>query len=252
MKQKLEELIDKAPPGHFHPKVKEKLSDVQKRVVKVAEMMEDLGLSDDRTNEVYVDENSLRKLLKEASPGSEDAVIAALKRIPGSKLATAGPGKRKIPWDNLAKRMPRMERSREAAVELNPYSSFEEIRQAVQQKFPDVQDDTFQPKALDDAFRKALEAPRAAEEALPGDIWNCMVRHFGWWGAIMLVTTAAVIIAVVLALLAIWASPILIGGTAFWGVFWLAFWAAVPPGILAGTGLATIGIIVRCVANPSA
>ena len=68
MKQKLEESIDRAPPGYFHPKVKEKLPEAKQRLSKIADLIYDLGRLDERTQEVYVDEKSLRKLLRETPP----------------------------------------------------------------------------------------------------------------------------------------------------------------------------------------
>ena len=52
MKQKLEESIDRAPPGYFHPKVKEKLPEAKQRFSKIADLFDDLGRLDERTQEV--------------------------------------------------------------------------------------------------------------------------------------------------------------------------------------------------------
>ena len=52
MKQKLEESIDRAPPGYFHPKVKEKLPEAKQRFSKIADLIDDLGRLDERTQEV--------------------------------------------------------------------------------------------------------------------------------------------------------------------------------------------------------
>ena len=52
MKQKLEESIDRAPPGYFHPNVKEKLPEAKQRFSKIADLIDDLGRLDERTQEV--------------------------------------------------------------------------------------------------------------------------------------------------------------------------------------------------------
>jgi hypothetical protein len=248
MKQKLEELIDKAPPGYFHKKAKEKLPEVKQRLSKAAALMDDLGLRDDRSGEVYVDENSLRKLVKEASPGSEDGVIEWLKRIPGSKLTKGGHGMQKIQWEVLAEKI-RLPQTSGPEAAPGPYASFEEIRRAVKQGRPDIPDDAFEPDTLQRASKAVLEAPahtRAAETgaALPDAAWNCMVRKIGFWGALTLVALAFLIIQV-MAVLIVMAIPIV--SLTFWSFMWLYVTAVFPL-----VAIRYVQIIVGCITNPSA
>lgn len=154
MKQKLEESIDRAPPGYFHPKVKEKLPEAKQRFSKIADLIDDLGRLDERTQEVYVDEKSLRKLLRETSPGSEEPVLAQLKRFPGSKLSDRGDGMKKIPWETLAERM----KPQIAPVDANPiavgqYPTFDEIRSGVRGRYPNIPEKAFEAEDINRAFQ---------------------------------------------------------------------------------------------------
>ena len=168
MKQKLEESIDRAPPGYFHPKVKEKLPEAKQRLSKIADLIDDLGRLDECTQEVYVDENSLRKLLRETSPGSEEPVLAQLKRFPGSKLTDRGDGMKKIPWETLP-------------VDANPiavgqYPTFDEIRSGVRGRYPNIPEKAFEAEDMNRAFKAAIQAPGAVGEGegLGRNFLDCM------------------------------------------------------------------------------
>jgi hypothetical protein len=120
---------------------------------------------DERTQEVYVDEKSLRKLLRETSPGSEEPVLAQLKRFPGSKLTDRGDGMKKIPWETLAERM----KPQIVPVDANPiavgqYPTFDEIRSGVRGRYPNIPEKAFEAEDMNRAFKAAIQAPGAVGE----------------------------------------------------------------------------------------
>jgi hypothetical protein len=252
MKQKLAETIDRIPPGHLHPKVQKDLSKHKQRLFKLAELIDDLGRLDERSQEVFVDENSLRKLVREVSPGSEDAVVEKIREIPGSKMRKGSTGMKPIPWETLSERLsPTMPKAPPAGRQLGPYSKFDEIRGVVKQQFPDIPDDAFEPDKLKNRFQGVLAAPGTtvgAQVEVPTDVWDCMVRTFGFWGAVGLVAAAAICIAAFIIVSAAFAGEIapLIP---FWDMFWMTVWnllVAGAPWIIAYVS-AFLGGIMTCV-----
>src|SRR5687767_5819499 len=138
MKRHLETLIDNAPPGHFPPKIKEKLPETKRVLLRWAELVDDLGRLDERSQKVYIDETSVRKLVREAVPGAEDDVIAVLAALPDSNLTRCGGGMKKIPWETVSERMApafTTPLSADAERDPTPYEKFEDIRAAVQRQF---------------------------------------------------------------------------------------------------------------------
>src|SRR5687768_7428085 len=99
MKRQLEAFIDQAPPGYFDPKLQKHLPKIKQRLLKMADLIDDLGLLDEQTQEVYINENSLRRLVKEASPEAEEGVLARLSEFPDSRLTRGRKGMRSIPWE---------------------------------------------------------------------------------------------------------------------------------------------------------
>ncbi len=245
MKHKLKELIDQAPPGHFHPKIQTNLAEVKRRLEHAATLMDDLGLLDERSQDVYVDENSLRKLLREASPGSEDGVIERLRRIPGSRLTRDSQGLKKVPWETVAQRM--VSGTVTPSLAPGPYASFDEIRQAIQQGRPDIPDSAFEPETLRQASEAVLGAPAPTQAdaafGISEAVWNCMVNHGGFWSALALVADAFFMIAIAVVL----ATFDILFVLTFWSLLWPVFTAMFPWGVAVN-----IRLVLICIANPSA
>ncbi len=257
MKRQLDQTIDRIPPGRLHPNVQEDLPEVKRRLLKLADLIDDLGRLDEHSQEVSVDENSLRKLIREASPGSEDTVVEQLRQLPGSNLTRRGGGLKKIPWETLTERMAPAAplAAAPAGASPGPYVPWEEIREAVQRQFPDLPDDEFEATTLNRRFQAILAVPGPAAEgeaeALPGNVWNCMVRHLGFWGACLVIAVAVAVLAV-FAYVAVVLGPVGPLNPTFWAVFWMLFWDLAIPGIAIGVIYATVGIIIACVLNPFA
>jgi hypothetical protein len=254
MKQQVLEIIDKAPPDHFDPKLKKQLPAVKQRISKLADLIDDLGRLDETTGEVFIDEKSLRKLLREASAGSEDAVIARLRQFPDQKFSKK-PGLKPIPWETLAERMDAGRGSREVEVNRgqSPYSSLEEVRQEVRRQSPDIPSEAFDGETLYHQFKAVLDAPALTSEGgtrAGPNAWDCMVRKLGWFVATMVAVIASVVVLVVAAV-AIAAPGVPALTAVWWNLFWATFWAWAPSGIMAGNAVSTLILVIACVVNPA-
>jgi hypothetical protein len=200
MKRQVLEVIDRAPPDYFDPKLKRQLPEVKRRISKLADLIDDLGRLDETTGEVFVDENSLRKVLREASAGSEDAVIERLRQFPDQKLIRGRQGLKPIPGETLAERIDPYRGSREVDVNrrLSSYSSLEEFRQEVRRQSPHIPSETFDGETLYHQFKAILDAPGLTSRG-PSH-WDCIVGKVGWFVAPMvavIISVVAVVIACV-------------------------------------------------------
>lgn len=219
------------------------------RCLRVARGMDQLGRLDERTGEVFVDEDALRRLLREVAPGTEARTVAALKRLPGSHLRDVGADAeqiRRIDWATVAQRADDFDGGpdeRFLQLGAKPPATMGEVRQAVKRLSPGAPDEAFDPKELHRRVQQLADQLAAAEaadvtaEAVSGSVWDCIVRHLGWWAAICLgITLGAALAAVSLAT----------GGTATVAAAWLIFW------ILSGFGwgAATVTVIGNCIINP--
>jgi hypothetical protein len=256
MQRQVLEILDKAPPGYFGPKLKQHLPEVRRRIAKLAERIDDLGRLDEASGEVFVDESSLRKLLREASPRSEDAVIERLRQFPDNKLIR-GNRLKPIPWETLVERMERKAVSKEpeANLRVSPYSSLEEVRLEVQRQSPEIPNAAFEGETLHHQFRTVLDAPGALskEPEVTGRAaspWDCMVRKLGWFAATMVVVLAAIVAVVILAV-AIAAPAVAPLTAAWWPLFWPTFWGLAPTGMFWGNVVATLILVIACVVNPA-
>jgi hypothetical protein len=213
--------------------------------------MDDLGRRDEQSGEIFVDEGGLRKLLGEHFPeASVQQTIGALQGLPGSKVKKATGKTSVIPWETVAARLGADlggGQSLSVPSGLNATSSLKEIRAALQQQFPGLPDDLFHAETFTRKLKDSLNtsaAGRPQTAAVTGSSWDCMVRHFGFWGALAL---CAVIAAAATAFIA---ATIVSAGfldEIFWSFFWSIFMAVE----VGGAALATIATIVGCLFNLS-
>jgi hypothetical protein len=115
------------------------------------------------------------------------------------------------------------------------------------EQFPAISENAFEPEALNRACKAALEAPGAvdgvAADAMPNYVWDCMVRHLGFFGAISFLGVAVTVVTLFAMALAYSFSPI---GSAYWAT--LSIFIAV----MSLNSQYYAWAIGRCVTNPSA
>jgi hypothetical protein len=184
MKHEIKRLLDNMPQERIPPEARKDYPKLTRRVLKIAGLIDDLGRLDERSQEVRVDENSLRKLVREVAPGSEDTIVEQLRRLPGSNLIKGGKGMKPISWETLSERMapplPQTAKLSAEAARLTPYSSVAEIRAAVQAESPNIPDAAFDVETVHSRFKAVLVGTAESEagpKALPSNVWDCMVRN---------------------------------------------------------------------------
>lgn len=225
---------------------------VKARFASYCRHLDNLGLLDEKTQEVFIDEDNLRRMLKEHFPPEfEEECVTRLREIPDSKLLSKENRPRgqdkltPIPWQALAGRVEALRPSTSplsfedfggSAGRQRPFTA-EEIRLAVKKRFPEIPDAMADPESFSRKIEDFVHGRGNAElTAIPGDIWDCMVRNLGWWGAMsVFVVVGAAIAAISLAS----------GGLAT-AAAWSVFWALTSFG-LAGSTLTLVG---NCILNP--
>lgn len=221
----------------------------KKNLLELADLMDDLGRSSAtaRGNDFYVDEKSLRKLLKKTVPREfEERCIATLAALPDSKLLRQTPGQeapkgelRKVGWKELAAHVAQQvpaARVQDAGLDASPTQ--EELLRAVKVHIPDLPDDFFEP-AVFRAHLDKISRETATEGAIGAerfyDPWGCLVNHLGFWGAV------AAVVFVFVVIMALNASLGAVGA-AFWTLFWGYMWAYGATGFV----FYVIVVIVSC------
>ena len=252
MKQEMQQLLDKMPQERIPLEARKDYPKLTRHVLKIAGLIDGLGRLDEQSQEVGVDENSLRKLVREVAPGSEDAIIAKLRGLPGSNLIKGGKALKPISWEALTERMapklPHAAKLSAEAARLTAYSPLPEIRAAVQAQAPNLPDAAFDMETIHSRFKAVLDG--AAESgpvpaALPGNVWDCMVRNLGFWGALAAVALGVLVVSIVAFILAVYGPTIIFAYELFWGLFWLIFWEWLGPSI--PVLIATVVTIVGCI-----
>jgi hypothetical protein len=213
--------------------------------------LDDLGLIDTDSQEIYVSETKLRKLLRGGlfPPEFEDRCVRKLSELPGSKLVkqrdddNEGDKMRSIRWQELANRAGLFDEAPpdpEYKVPLNKTSNMAEVRRVVKQRFRDVPDGMFDHETLSPRIREVVEAPADAPteaEASFWPVWDCVVRHLGWWAAFGLFSILGA---------ALVAISIVTAGTATVAAGWVVFWILSAFGLGAGT----VAVVGNCILNP--
>lgn len=253
--QPLENVLTDIPSQFLTPEAKTKLT-------KLCRAMDSIGRFEKQSQEVFIDEASIHKMLSDfVTPQFANHFVARMKAFPDSgkvirqtnAASIASGNVTTIQWQNLANRVNILKPapgviSTLKSLNLNTSTTEDELRKAVKQHYPDIPDYMFDPKELHDHLENIVnstQAMSAENEAtlspsIPRDVWDCCVRHLGIW-------TVIVIVIVISA--AIVALSIASGGTAaaFAGTFW--FWFGWLAG--AGTGLLTLVVVGNCVLDPS-
>lgn len=217
-----------------------------------------LGRIDQESKEVFIDETALRHLIKDFAkqfpPGSEDQIIAALKALPGQKLA--GPTDanyrrlKAVSWSDLGNTIPVFNQGSQTDTQMPRFSeasTVDDLKAELHRLVPDISDSTLEP----DTFTKMIErasnslvrpagASGVTTAASVGDVFNCFVRKWGWWGAAIAV---AVLIAVGTALGLVGPFTVIVAGITLGVVSGYAIAA-----IIAGGGAAAV--MIMCILNP--
>jgi len=252
MKQQLEDTLNNLAVDRLPPEARNDLPRIKMRLLKFGELMDDLGRRDEQSGEIFVDESSLHKLLGDHFPqDSVQRTIAALQGLPGSKVKKATGKTSAIPWETAAAQLGGNvgggQQSSSVLSGLNARSSLEEIRAALQQHIQGLPDTLFHAETFTSKLKDALNTSAAGgpqTAAVTGSSWDCMVRHFGFWGALALV-----------AVIAAAATAFIVASIASAGVidtvFWIFFWPLFLQVGVGGAALATIVTIVGCLFNPA-
>lgn len=219
------------------------------RLGNLLQAMDELGRLDQETQEVSIDEASLHRLASEfITPQFATNYITHLKMLADSRLTSdMDPAKKLTPisWLTLAGRTKVFAPLADplAALDglgISQFSPGEEIRKAVQTRFPDIPNVMFDPQALkrevDSIIQSQVEGtPEAATRPLAswGSILECCEARLPWWE----ITAAIVLIGAALIALA------LSGG--IWSLFWPVFISMAS----AGVSLSILVVVGNCALN---
>lgn len=232
--------------------------EVKQRFIKFGEHMDRLGRLDEQSDEVYVEEASLRKLLKEFFPPEfEGRFITEFRTLAGNRLIageTTARGKlTPISWPTLASHLGK-EIDRSSSTEkledlgLNRWSPLEEVCKAIRQRFPKIPDSILKPEAIQRRLLEIVNPSASAsaneETALPDffQVAACCSRRVGWWAMFAVLTVLAVAViayGIAIALLGVVGLTLF---PIFWEVFNSMLWGAL--------AVETLGIIFWCLVDP--
>jgi hypothetical protein len=216
-------------------------SELKESLLELARGLDGLGRLDDASRQVFIDETSLRGLLRTHFPPEfEDLYVRVLKEAPGSRLLdamtkSAIEATRPVYWQVVAANAEGFAPTLEAALGslgLTASSTTEELRKAIQQRMPTLDPDLVTRRVQE--LVTAQIAPTSREATAPDDlasVWDCCLRHLGWWG----------LAAVIVVLGAVLAAAAATGGFA-WGLFWVL--------VAAGLALDTVTIVLNCIIDP--
>jgi hypothetical protein len=191
--------------NRFLPKLPpQATSQLRNQYAKLCDLLDQVGRRDPKTQEIYVDEASFRRFLREGLPHSEDKAIATLQAIPGNKLISSTTTNLEvIDWSTLVATA--AQAVQPAPINdsmVGPSPSIDDIRKVAQKLVHQLPNDAFENKALYDLLTKAFGPTTASaqEQALQAqptfyDPWGCMVNHLGFWGAVAAYTFVAICVA---------------------------------------------------------
>jgi hypothetical protein len=229
----LDEILEQSPFAAESPELKEPL-------LELARGLDGLGRLDESSQQVFIDETSLRGLLRAHFPSEfEDPCIGVLKQAPGSRLLDAM-GKstieaRPVYWQVVAANAEGFAPTLEAALGsfgLTASSTTEELRKAIQQRMPHLDPEQLTRRVEELVTTQATATSR--EATAPADaasVWDCCLRHLGWWGlAAFVVVLGAVIVA----------------ASATGGFAWELFWWLVAIGVVGDT----LVTVLNCIIDP--
>jgi hypothetical protein len=206
----------------------------KKRLIELIADLDDVGRLDPESNELYVDEGSLRKLLKKhGSKEFEEQAMTHLQRWQGSRLsnlsgAAAGANgiaaARLVPirWEALVGRVDELRPAPDAtlaALQLNASSTEDEVNRAIKARFPNMPDRLFEQDRLRRVATIVAGSGAPTSTAAPNvnsvrtDFWSCLVDNMGFWAALAALTICLAITIAFFAAL----GP---GGVFVWAIFW--------------------------------
>jgi hypothetical protein len=247
MKQQLEDTLNRLDVDRFPPEIRKDLPKIKAGLLNWGVLMDDLGRRDEQSGEVFVDESSLHKLLQGQVPeASVHRAIAAMHALPHNKVKQATGKASSVPWETVAAESGGAQSS-SVLSGLTAFSTLDEIRAALQQQIPGLPDNLFHAEPFTRKLKDALNLPAAGEpqtEGVEGSSWDCMVRHFGFWGALALC-------AVIAAAATAFAYATLMSLGALDAIFWAWFWPLFYAVGVGGAAAATIVTIIGCLFNPS-
>ena len=154
-----------------------------------------MAYADDRSNEVYVDERRLRRMLAEYPTKSNkpfvDQFVREFKGQPGGERIREGvQGARAIPWHEFRRRVGAEEVSPQETLEgwgLNAASTDEDFRRAVKKRYPDYPDHLLEPGAFGRVSRRSFEKLAAVTEGTEAErvdwssFFRCLLQSWPLW-----------------------------------------------------------------------
>lgn len=224
---------------------------VRNRFTKLSKDMDGLGRIDPRTQELVLDEKALRRMLRETFPaGFENEFIGRLKQLPDGgmirDLSAIPHGTiTSIRWKELVQRasVGKQGPSDPApALDLDSPTLTDDFLQEVHRRLPGLPDSLFKIETLSRLAPRGIErmvsSSGSAEAAARtpqdvNDMWDCVLRNVGLWGAVGVIVFFMALIGGIIA--AITAT----GGTAAAAA---AALAAAFPTILANAMAAGFGV----------
>jgi hypothetical protein len=220
-----------------------------------AQRMDAVGLLDDQ-GRAAVDEKALRQLLAESLPrAAVDGLIHQLRQLPDSQLVEKGKddddrGLKAANWAELVQHVDDLGiDARFEKLDTESVKGPADVRKLVKALEPGMRDDLFDQEKFGakvkaivaDLERSAAEGEQVAADAIPKDIWDCLVRNFGFWVVLsMAVVLGAAMVALTVATGGL--APAIVS-TSAWAVFW----------ILTAFGLTgtTVTLVGNCIMNPT-
>ena len=241
-------LLPALPTQYLTPEGKKKFADI-------AQKLDQLGKVNPQTQEIFIDEQTLRNLLKTHLPaGVEDHCMLALKAASANSFIaanTVGGASQQhlnpLSWQQLSQEIKKkMKTPSVDDSQLGSSPTAEKLIQTFKQYVPNVPDSLFDPKTFREHLLTAIgstASPASAEtgaisESGISSIWNCLVSNLGFWVALGVVALVIVISS------AIGVALVASGGTlgvAFWAAFWPAL--AIAGGIGASFYLITVVLV---------
>ncbi len=266
--------LDHIPEDKLPPKFRN-------RLLKLNEMMDRVGVLDEDSQEVYVNEGGFRALLREYLPTEyEEQYLRRLRDLDSTKLVDVAEGSTPrgrrmslIPWEEVMKH-PATFPGLPTSPTLNESSTPDEIRRAIQQLAPNVPEEIFEPTILSRRLQVlsgaaptqgggpgASEPVRLAEGVAPSVV-DCCVANLGFW-TVVLIAGVMIVASIALAAAIVVVGPVAAGvgaagaivitaggaavSAAFWAVFWGWFFSLVGFAV-AGSVLT---VIIACLIDPS-
>jgi hypothetical protein len=140
----------------------------------------------DGEGEAWLDEGSLRTMLRRVlGEPATDALVSELRRFPDQRLAGADSGGRPASWFAFAGCVTIFDGDRSAAfaeLELADDAARWAIVDAVQARFPSLEEELIDPEVVPPAIERFMAPGSDGDEARRA-LLSYLVRQLGWWAA---------------------------------------------------------------------